>query len=146
MSQREPKTKTGKRLGSRMWASKDNGDLGAVVAFIFEDLAKVEDEARADADAQIAALREALVWALRNNGGEVPADDLVGYAKALEVAVDTASAAKAHDAALVKRVFDAVREAGVSEVFTASDGHAAVQMLSVEEIITKARALLRDTE
>jgi hypothetical protein len=53
MSQREPRTEAGRRLSSRLWATKNYEDCQPIIAFIFEDVRRIEDEAASKAEARI---------------------------------------------------------------------------------------------
>jgi hypothetical protein len=92
---------------------------------------------------------EAAVAALARAITEAGMPDWVGIwaeAKAIIAALPEGWHLTHSDAAEVERVFDAIRKVGVSETFVAGDGHLSVQMLSVDEIIDKARAALSSTE
>ncbi len=139
----EPTTEAGKRH-SRWLAFGD--DLGEVSPD--EIVAEIEAEAHADADAQIAALREALGGLYEASHFHQPYDDpdteyALDHAEdyAAKVLADTQSAAKAHDAALVKPWREAL-EWFVDFAAAGSESYS----VAVKEQIDKARALLRDTE
>ncbi len=160
----EPTTETGRKLiGNRLahlpyCAVFISGDLRPDGSYacgcnLDDVILTIEAEARADADAQVAALRaqltEFVTWATE---GEKH-DGIVARGKA--VIADTTSAAKAHDEALVKpwREWIVARDAekhvvdwACGECITEAAYDRSMIVPGFRCIPHQARALLRDTE
>jgi hypothetical protein len=148
----EPTTKAGKALLNDVPVSD-----GMTTPELSARIVAIEAEARASAE-KPAVLPDALtllgyLWQEANVERGPKASDTMPKVRDLfspddPLALDIEAALTRADQpaqGAEEVVFDAIRKVGVSETFVAGDGHTSVAMLSVEEIIDRARQVLSET-